>query len=290
MIKGGSEIGYYVALLLLAFIALPGAIWFARDALVARLNPWVWATWGFLSIVLPVLLLFRLERFLGERGLLEPMRGKPWGGIISLTIIGVGWVTAYMLHKRLLRPRRVANIGLSLNYVGGWLAYLIYVLLLSAGLSLLFYIVNTYTTLLQLCPSEQTWGSLFRCAITSTPNIWETVMLIITVAGCLWAALALIRKTSSAIRITGCVLLCLLVFGLLPTLEQALDVVMTDDARERVKKIQRFDQRRSEDLKSGQIVWSVIWLGYLIRSKRVRQVYGRNLLQVPEPSPGSRAF
>src|SRR6476620_2699350 len=102
--------GTFVALLLLSLIALPGAIWFARDALVARLNPWVWAVWGFLCVTVPPLFLFRLGGLLTERGLFPTVQ-KPLGGIIGVIIIAVGWFTAYVIHKRILKPKRVATIG-----------------------------------------------------------------------------------------------------------------------------------------------------------------------------------
>lgn len=196
----------FVALLLLSAIALPAAIWFARDALVARLNPWVWAVWGFLFVLVPPLLLFRLSRLLAEAGLLVLKVEEPWGGIIGLIVVAVGWFTAYVIHKRFLKPKRVAIIGTSLNYVGGWLAALIFLLFLSAGLHLAIYARNTYKTLEQLCPREQTGASLYRCVIASTPEALETGLMIVSVAGLLWAGIALSRKAQSAIRIAGCVL------------------------------------------------------------------------------------
>src|SRR5262245_17792033 len=114
--------GTFLAYLLLLLIALPAAIWFARDALVARLNPWSWAIWGFLSVAVPPSLLFRLDGLLSERGLVKV--GPRWGGILGASIIAVGWFNAYLIHKRLLKPKRVAIIGNSLNYVGGWLGLL----------------------------------------------------------------------------------------------------------------------------------------------------------------------
>jgi len=262
--------GFYIALLLLSLVALPAAIWFARDALVARLNPWVWAVWGFLSVALPALMLFRLDRLLGEIGLLGATREKPWGGIIGVSIIAVGWFTAYMIHKKILKPKRVATIGTSLNYVGGWLGSLIYQLFLSAGLMLVIYGRDTYRILEEVCPLEPIGEKLFRCAIASTPGALETGLMIIFVAGCLWAAIALGRKTPSAIRIAGWVMLCLFAFGFLEAIDHALEVVMSDDPRALVTK------RQQDDIGSTQWVWNAIWLGYLIRSKRVREVYGRN--------------
>ena len=68
-------------LIVVAFIALPAAIWFWQDALVARVNPWMWAVWGLLSVAVPSFLLFRLEVLFK----LE----KPWDGIIFVSVIAI---------------------------------------------------------------------------------------------------------------------------------------------------------------------------------------------------------
>jgi len=265
----------FVAVLLLSLIALPAVIWFARDALVARLNPWVWAVGGFLSVALPPFLLFRLGGLLSERGLFPKVQ-MPWGGIIGVSIIAVGWFTAYVIHKRVLKPKRIATIGNSLNYVGGWLGFLIYMLLLTAGLILVTYGRDTYKTLEQLCPGEQMRETLFRCIIASAPAALDTVARSISVAGCLWAAIAIIRKTASAIRITGWVLLWFIMLGIL---QYVLDVTVNDASRSTVTRGQQVNE-------ASMPIWSIVWLGYLMRSRRVREVYGRNFGRSNESSAG----
>lgn len=143
-------------------------------------------------------------------------------------------------------------------------------------MTLILYFLDTYKAFSQLCPAEQTGKSIFLCAVGSVTNSWEPAVVIITVAGCVWAAIALSRKTRYAIRITGCVLLWLFVVAWLPTVKEALDMVMNDDVRLRIIKLEMYRQQKT--LNSAQVIWSAVWLGYLIRSKRVRQVYGRNLL------------
>jgi len=109
----------FVALLFLSLIALQASIWFSRDALIARLNPSEWARWRFLSAAVPPVLLLMLPRLLTLGGLFVPKVEQPRGGVISLSIIAVGYLTAYVIHKRHLKPKREAAIGTSLNYVGG---------------------------------------------------------------------------------------------------------------------------------------------------------------------------
>lgn len=253
--------GTFVAYLLLSLIALPAAIWFARDALVARLNVWRWAVGGFFSVALPPILLFMVGGLLSERGLLRV--GRPWGGILGASIIAFGWFNAYLINKRVLKPKRVAIIGNSLNYVGGWLGLLIYMLFLSAGLILITYGRDTYKTLEQLCPGEHMGEYLFRCAIASTPETVDTIFRFISLTGCFWAAIALIRKAPTAIRTAAWVCLW---FIILAILQYYIDVAVSDNPGS----IARIGQQASLP------VWSVVWLAYLTRSRRVREVYGHN--------------
>lgn len=259
--------GTLLANILLLLIALPAAIWFARDALVAKLSPWKWAIAGVFSVAVPPILLFRLGGLLSEQSLL---RVEPrWGGMVGVSVIAVGWLTAYLIHKRTLKPKRVAIIGNSLNYVGGWLGLLIYMLFLSAGLILVTYGRDTYIMLEQLCPGGQMGDFFFRCAIASIPGAYETGLMFISVAGCLWAAIALMRKTASSIRIAGGILVCFILLGVLQLFEPAIDVAMSDNPDGPVTK--------GNQMNEGAVrIWNLVWLAYLTRSKRVREVYGQN--------------
>ncbi len=271
--------GTFVTLLLLSTIALPGATWFACDALVARLNPWVWSLLGFLSVLVPPFILFRLSHILAEARLIDLKVEQPWGPILGLSVIAVGWFTAYVIHKLFLKPKRVAIIGTSLNYVGGWLAVLIFLLFLSAAFHLAIYVRNTYETFEQLCLREQTGASLVRCVIASTPEAMETAFMIVSVAALLWAGIALNRKTQSAIRIAGCVLVGFILLGF----GQHLDEIITDQDRSPSTNGRPHDPAPSQ----GFALWNVVGLGYLIRSRRVREVYGRNLLRSNQSPAGS---
>ena len=44
-------------------VSLPAAIWFAREASVAGLNPWLWAVWSTLSVGAPIALTAGFARF-----------------------------------------------------------------------------------------------------------------------------------------------------------------------------------------------------------------------------------
>jgi len=90
--------------------------------------------------------------------------------------------------------------------------------------------------------------------------------MILGVVGISWAAIALILKEPSAIRITGCLLLCFVVLGFW----QFLDAAITDGARS------SFEKGQQHDSGSAGWIWSAVWLGYLTKSRRAREVYGRN--------------
>jgi hypothetical protein len=267
-------------LYLLSIIGLPSAIWFALDARIARLNPWIWAVWGFLSVTAPSIVIFKFFGFVRE-GWLSGL--LPEGAVKSLVVwtpLAGGWFTAFVIYKWVLKPKRVAIIGTSLNYVGGWLGTFIFHMFFSAAADLGFYASETYQTLTQVCPGLLREASFLNNAITATPGARETGLMILGAVGASWAAIALIRKRPFAIRLTGCVLLSFVAFGLLPTLDHAFDIVTSDDPRSLVTQTQQTDKG------SAQWLWSVVWLGYLIRSKRVREVYGRNFWRSPESSGG----
>ena len=60
---------------LLSLIGLPPAVWFALDARIARLNPWIWAVAGFLSVTAPCIVIFEIIGFVHEQWLLGLLLG-----------------------------------------------------------------------------------------------------------------------------------------------------------------------------------------------------------------------
>src|SRR5262249_29314186 len=251
---------------LLSIIGLPPTVWFALDARIARLNPWIWAVVGFLSVTAPCIVIFGVLGFVREEWLLGLLSERVWKFLIVPTPLAGGWFTAFVIHKWVLKPKRVASIGTSLNYVGGWLGTLLFQMVFSAGADLAFYASNGYRTLAQLCPGVRREVLKVIDGISITPGAQETGLMILGVVGLSWAAIALIRKSPSAIRLTGCVLLVFRVVHFW----QFLDVGITAAPRSPSTKRQRHGP-----VPVG-LIWYAFWLGYLSQSRRVREVYGRN--------------
>jgi len=251
---------------LLSIIGLPPAVWFALDARIARLNPLMWAVVGFLSVTAPCIVIFEFLGFVREEWLLGLLSERVWKFLNFLTPLAGGWFTAFVIHKWVLKPKRVATIGTSLNYVGGWLGTLLFQMFFSVGADLAVYASNRYQILPQLCPGVRREALKVINGIIITPGAQEIGFTILAVVGFSWAAIALILKEPSAIRITGCVLLCFVVLGFW----QVLDAAIKDDARSPSTKGQQHNSG------SAGWIWSAVWLGYLTKSRRVREVYGRS--------------
>ena len=257
-------------------LGLPAAIWFARDAYVARLNPWIWGLWGMLSVAAPTALIFGFGRLI-QYWLVLPKLEAPWGGIIGLSFIAAGWTTAAIIHKHLLKPQRQVAIGTSLNYVGGWLGTLI-LWLVASGLAYLFlYVREAKKEIDYFCRDERTWQSVLDCIISFRLETLETAFAItcvtVTLTGCLLAAFMLCYRTPHAVRVTGYLLVLFCLFILVNPIVDQVESAATRDTR--------YSNPFSinvipKDTRTQNVLPELIWLVYLGRSKRVREVFGRN--------------
>src|SRR5215470_8513850 len=101
-------------LYLLSITGLPPAVWFALDARIARLNPWIWAVVGFLSVTAPCFVIFEfLHGFVREEWLLGLLSERILRFLMGLTTLAGGWFTVFVIHKWVLKPKREATIGTS---------------------------------------------------------------------------------------------------------------------------------------------------------------------------------
>lgn len=267
--------GTLFIILLLSILALPGAVWFARDASVARLNSWMWALGGMLSIVAPSLLFIAVMRVLHYWALLP--EGKwPLGNVLGASTIAVGWAIAALIHKRVLKPRREAIIGTSLNYIGGWLGTLICVLLGSAIAPVGFYGVTVRNRVDYYCGDEHSWRSLLSCGGSFAPEIFGTVLTIVSVilcvAGSISASGALAQKRSYAVRITGGLFIWFVVLNLVDSLAD-LTAFITNGEQD---SIWMSLKKQIRPAASPNVFTAIGWLVYLTKSRRIREVYGCN--------------
>jgi hypothetical protein len=256
-------------------VGLPAAIWFARDAYVARLNPWVWGIWGVLSVGAPIFAVFALAWFM-----IEP----PWTRRVDISAFAAGWITASIIYKRFLRPKRLAMIGTSLNYVGGWLGTLILWLVASALAYFVLYLKEAKKEIEYFCREERTWQSFIDCIISFRLETLGTAVTIIcvtvTLTGFLLAALTLCYRTPYAVRITGYLLVLLFLFKLVnPIVHQVGDQM--ELAKTRGTSSNPFSMSVTQTQTHTQnVLPELVWLVYLVRSKRVREVFGRNFGRV----------
>jgi len=148
----------------------------------------------------------------------------------------------------------------------------------SVDADLVIYASNRYQILPQLCPGVRREALKITHGITITPGSQEIGLMILGVVGIWWAAIALILKEPSAIRITGCLLLCFVVLGFW----QFLDAAITNDARS------TFENGQQRNSGSAGWLCRAVWLSYLTKSRRVREVYGRNFWGSYDSSIGDR--
>lgn len=273
--RGSHSMGTLFIVLLLALGALPCAVWFACEASAACLNPWRWALLGIVSIIAPTVLFGALTRVLRHWTLL-PEHGWPSSGIVSVSTIALGWLIAALIYKRILKPRREAIMGTSLNYIGGWLGTLICVLLASAIGSLVFYGLTVHNRLEYYCPGEYTWSVILSCGRLFAAELFGTVLTIVSVILCVscstYAASALVWKLSYAVRMTGYLLLW---FGLLNLVDlQAELPSFVTNGEQHAHWL--FLKEQIRPVATPNLLASIGWLVYLIKSKRIREVYGHN--------------
>jgi len=273
-------------LFFLYFFGLPGALWFALDARMAKLNPWVWALWGMLALFVPTVLIISLVQLLAEHGLSVSNLEPPWsraaqivGTIVLMVLLVLPVVT---IHKRVLKPRRLEAIGASLNYVGGWLGTFIYMLFGSAVASLFLYVSESKKEIEYFCRDEKTWQSVFQCLVSFMPETLGTpltiIFVIVSVAGAICAALALSCKKSYAVPITGCLAMGLLLLNLVYYWQGMAQASPGLD----------YSHSPAAGVQTRAILVNLLLLVYLTSSRRVREVYGRHFWEPNRSSVGGQ--
>ena len=216
----------------------PFVLWFVLEARVARLNKWLWGGYAILAIGLPLL---------GIRGFLQELLANnsmltKLGGVLGLLAIAMSASIVVWVHKHFLKPKRVKEIGTSLNYVGGWLGTFILQLFASVALSLF----ATFQDLRAAFPEMHLTEMLSNVSIFSAEYAIGNGLYLVGLVGLMWAGFALIFKKPYAVQLAGYV--AMLTF--------AAEIVETGG--------------------KGNFLFNVIWVGYLMRSRRVREVYGKN--------------
>ena len=216
----------------------PFVLWFVLEARVARLNKWLWGGYAILAIGLPLL---------GIRGFLQELLANnsmltKLGGVLGLLAIAMSASIVVWVHKHFLKPKRVKEIGTSLNYVGGWLGTFILQLFASVALSLF----ATFQDLRAAFPEMHLTEMFSNVPILSGEYAIGNGLYILGLIGIMWAGVALVLKKPYAVQLTGYV--AMLTFA-----------------------AESFDTGGK-----GNFLYNVLWVGYLMRSRRVREVYGKN--------------
>lgn len=267
--------GIVFIIALLTTLAFPGAVWFACEASAARLNPWKWGLWGLFSIVAPSLLFIAIMRALR---FWVPLHEEGWSsiGYIGVSTIAIGWVIATVIHKRVLKPRREAILGTSLNYLGGWLGTLICVLLGSAIAPVVFYGLTVRNRVDYYCGDEHSWRSLLSCGGSFAPEIFGTVLTIVSVILCvvisMCATSALFRKRSYAVRLTGGLFIWFVVLNMVDALADRTAFITNGEQDSLWMSL----KEQVRPAVTPNLLMSIGWLVYLTKSRRIREVYGRN--------------
>ena len=219
----------------------PFVLWFVLEARVARLNKWVWGGCAILALGLPLLGIRGvgsvLQELLANNSTLTKL-----GGVLGLLAIAMSASIVVWVHKHFLKPKRVKEIGTSLNYVGGWLGTFILQLFASVALSLF----ATFQDLRAAFPEIHLTEMFSNVPILSGEYAIGNGLYILGLIGIMGAGVALVLKKPYAVQLTGYV--AMLTF--------AAEIVETGG--------------------KGNFLFNVIWVGYLMRSRRVREVYGKN--------------
>jgi hypothetical protein len=216
----------------------PFVLWFVLEARVARLNKWLWGGYAILAIGLPLL---------GIRGFLQELLANnsmltKLGGVLGLLAIAMSASIVVWVHKHFLKPKRVKEIGTSLSYVGGWLGTVILQLFASVGLSLF----ATFRELRAAFPEKPLTEMYSNVPIVSGEYAIGNGLYVLGLLGIMWAGVALVLKKPYAVQLAGYV--AMLTFA-----------------------AESFDTGGK-----GNFLYNVLWVGYLMRSRRVREVYGKN--------------
>jgi hypothetical protein len=216
----------------------PFVLWFVLEARVARLNKWLWGGYAILAIGLPLL---------GIRGFLQELLANnsmltKLGGVLGLLAIAMSASIVVWVHKHFLKPKRVKEIGTSLSYVGGWLGIFILQLFASVGLSLF----ATFRELRAAFPEKPLTEMYSNVPIVSGEYAIGNGLYVLGLLGIMWAGVALVLKKPYAVQLAGYV--AMLTFA-----------------------AESFDTGGK-----GNFLYNVLWVGYLMRSRRVREVYGKN--------------
>lgn len=224
-----------------ALIFSPFVLWFVLEARVARLNMWVWGGCAILAVGLPLLGIKGLASILPDLSANTPALAK-LGGLFGLLALAISASMAVLVHKHFLKPRRVKEIGSSLNYIGGWLGTFILQLFASVALSLL----ATFRDLRAAFPETHLAEMFSNVPIFSGEYAIGNGLYLVGLIAVMWAGFALVLKKPYAVQLTGY-------------------AAMLTFAAELFDKGER-----------GNFLYNVVWLGYLLRSRRIREVYGKN--------------
>lgn len=236
----------------------PFVLWFILEARVAQLNMWVWGVCAILAVGLPLQTIKGLVSLLPGLSADNSPLAK-LGGLFGLLALAASALVVALVHKHFLKPRRAKTIGSSLNYIGGWLGTLILQLFTSVALSLL----ATFRDLRAAFPEARLTEMFSNVSFSSWEGVIGNGLYLVGLIGSIWAGFALVLKKPYAVPLTGYVssltFASEVFYGFSFELSELVDKSGTVYKGEK-----------------GNFLYNVLWVGYLMRSRRVREVYGKN--------------